>query len=69
MCGSRLHCWFIVGPISMRYSSQLPQRDGHFVLFLFLTLSVVMRKFQELTTAVIFGKNGLVMVITVNTGM
>ena len=35
----------------------------------FLISVSVVRKFQELKTAVIFGKNGGMMVITVNTGV
>ena len=69
MCVSRLHCWFIVGQCPCVILADYREEMAISFLSLFLTLSFVVRKFQELTTAVIFGKNGFVMVITVNNGM
>ena len=69
MCVSRLHCWFIVGQYPCVILANYCKELAILFLSLFLTLSFVVRKFQELTTAVIFGKNSGVMVITVNTGV
>ena len=66
---SRLHYWFIVGQCPCVILADYHKEMAISFLSLFLTLSFVVRKFQELTTTVIFGRNSFVMVILVNTGM